>query len=249
MTIREKIFLFLCSSMLCCSIFAITPDSYKKSPISTARFTAIEIISTKEIITNTGLTRYFSTLKNRSVAILSTKTTKDFTATAIATDNERYLVNEFLLGFNPYNVDNVWQIMDQMRRFTFRADRSVLNKKDDVWLTSKEFFTYRIGDCEDHAILLADWMIENNWDAKLVIGTLNEVGHAWVLLTVNKKDYILDSTIKSLFNQYRQFPLAKHKPEYKPQYMFDRKDFWSYEDKLDDRKYNKNNWIYKSKIL
>lgn len=250
MNIRTKVAVFLLCNTMCFSIFALALDSHpKSSPILTASFNALKITGTKEIFTSKELNDFFSQHNNYGTTILSTSTTKDFTATAMATDNKRYIANEFLQGYSPYKVTNVWQIMDKMRDFEFRADGALSKKNKDIWLTGKEFFTHRIGDCEDYAILLADWMIKNNWDARIILGTLNNIGHAWVLLRVNKKDYILDGTKKSLFSQYRQFPLAKHKPEYKHEYMFNRNEFWSYEKKKNNSKYSKINWIHKSHIL
>jgi hypothetical protein len=250
MNIRTKVAVFLLCNTMCFSIFALALDPYSKnSPMLSAPFNSLKIIGTKRIFTYEELNHIYSKQKNYGTLILSTKTTKDFTATAMATDNKRYIANEFLQGYSPYKVTNVWQIMDRMRDFEFLADGATVKKNRDIWLTGKEFFTHRIGDCEDYAILLADWMIKNNWDARIILGTLNNIGHAWVLLRVNEKDYILDSTKKSLFSQYRHFPLAKHKPEYKHEYMFNRSEFWSYEKKKNNSAYSKTNWTHKSQIL
>ena len=249
MNIRTKVAVFLLCNTMCFSVFALAPDSHsKKSPILSAPFKSLSITGTKIVFTYEEITRFFPK-KKYGTLILSTKNNKDFTAAAMASDNKRYIANQFLQGYSPYKVTNVWQIMDRMRDFEFLADGATVKKNRDVWLTGKEFFTHRIGDCEDYAILLADWMIKNNWDARIILGTLNNIGHAWVLLRVNEKDYILDSTEKSLFSQYRHFPMAKHKPEYKHEYMFNRNEFWSYKQKKNNNKYSKTNWIHKSQIL
>jgi predicted transglutaminase-like cysteine proteinase len=249
MNIRTKVTVFLSCIAMCFSIFALAPDLHSKFiPILFAPFNSLTITGTERILTYEELNQFFSKKKAYGTLILSTKTTKDFTVTAMATDNKRYIANQFLQGYSPYKVTNLWQIMDKMREFEFRADGSLSKTNKDVWLTGKELFTRRIGDCEDYAILLADWMIKNNWDARIALGTLNNISHAWVLLRVNKKDYILDGTKKSLFSQYRQFSLAKHKPEYKHEYMFNRNEFWSYEKGKSNSEYSKANWTHKSHL-
>jgi hypothetical protein len=93
----------------------------------------------------------------------------------------------------------------------------------DVWQTSKQAYYWLRGDCEDHAILLADWLIEMGYNARVVLGKYKKNGHAWVVLFYDQKTYIIEATNKQ---NRRNYPLANKLPNYKPAFMFNRDFFW-----------------------
>ena len=95
---------------------------------------------------------------------------------------------------------------------------------NDTWQTSLQTYVDRWGDCEDHAILLADWMIGLGYDARVVLGMVKGEGHAWVVLYKDEKEYLLESTDKA---SRRRYPLVTLHPEYVPAIMFNQDHFWA----------------------
>jgi len=98
-----------------------------------------------------------------------------------------------------------------------------INRGDDTWQTSPETYIKMKGDCEDHAILLADWMISLGYDARVALGTVNGEGHAWVIFYKDGKEYLLEATDKA---SRRRYPLVSLHPEYVSAVMFNRDHFW-----------------------
>ena len=98
--------------------------------------------------------------------------------------------------------------------------------KDDVWQTSRQAFYYPRGDCEDHAIVLADWLTMMGEDARVVIGEWKGGGHAWVTLFRDGNEYLLEATRKKGLGRNQPYPLASLFPIYRPRYMFNHESFW-----------------------
>jgi hypothetical protein len=61
------------------------------------------------------------------------------------------------------------------------------------------------------------------YDARVVTGMHGKEGHAWVVMFDQGKTYLLEATSK---RRRRTLPLAASMPDYKPEYMFDRQNFW-----------------------
>lgn len=149
---------------------------------------------------------------------------------AKGTDGQSYPANAYLKGFAPFKTDKFWlPLLAVGLRVKYMDDFQT--KIDDIWQTSPETYVKMTGDCEDHAILLADWMISLGYDARVVTGTLGGDGHAWVVLYKDGNEYLLEATSKA---SNRRFPLVSLHPEYAPRIMFNRDYFWSTlsEDKL-----------------
>lgn len=142
---------------------------------------------------------------------------------AKGSDGKTYPVNAYLQGFVPFNTDKFWvPLLAVGLRVKYMHD--FITKIDDIWQTSPETYVKMTGDCEDHAILLADWMIKLGYDARVVTGTWDGDGHAWVVLYKDGKEYLLEATNKA---SNRRFPLVSLHPEYVPKMMFNRDHFWS----------------------
>lgn len=142
---------------------------------------------------------------------------------AKGTDMREYPVNSYLLGYHPFSTNKLWlPLLAVSLRVKYARD-SEINIDDDIWQTSIETYVKTRGDCEDHAILLADWLISLGYDAKVVVGTVKGEGHAWVVLNKDGKEYLLEATDKA---SRRRYPLVDLHPEYVPVVMFDRDHFW-----------------------
>lgn len=59
----------------------------------------------------------------------------------------------------------------------------------DVWQTSQGAFLKGKGDCEDHAVILADPLIDIGLDARVVLGDYRGRGHAWKITSIYHSHY------------------------------------------------------------
>ncbi len=144
---------------------------------------------------------------------------------AYASDHMPYFSNGFLIGYSPYKTTSIWEPMQIIsQRLKYAYDKELFNGSKEIWQTSKEAYKRLRGDCEDHALLLADWLISMGHDAKVVLGKYRGRGHAWVILFYNNQEFLIETTSKrSHFNHY---PLAKLIEGYVPEAMFDRNSYW-----------------------
>jgi len=182
---------------------------------------------------------------------ISSRDTPEYAGVKPSTHNKMYFVNGYLNGFVPHNVDNIWTILGYVQtRLKYQLDEKGYSDRAEVWQTSKESYIRLRGDCEDHAILLADWLIGLGYDARVVSGTVNirgeTGGHAWVILYTNGKEYLLEATQKSKWNQ---LPLASKFPNYFPKYMFNRKNFWINVGSKLTTKYSGKQWKKSGKFV
>jgi len=169
-----------------------------------------------------------------------------------STYNKMYFVNAYLNGFVPYKVDNIWVTLKYLQtRLKYQLDEKGYNNKEEVWQTSKQSYMRLHGDCEDHAILLSDWLIGLGYDARVAVGTVkvrgsSPQGHAWVILYQEGEEYLLEATKKSKWNQ---LPLASKFPNYFPKYMFNRKNLWVNTGSKLTTKYSGSQWKNSGKFI
>ncbi len=165
---------------------------------------------------------------------------------APATTDNYYFANAYLNGYVPYETKSLWQPLEALRlRFKYKKDDDIYNKRPEVWQTSRESFMNLRGDCEDHAIALADWLIGQGYDARVAIGTVKfrgqpAGGHAWVILFKDKKEYLLEATRKQKWNM---LPLASTMPYYFPTEMFNREETWTNKGSSNTTKYSGEMWV------
>ncbi|MFA5260365.1 MAG: transglutaminase family protein [Candidatus Omnitrophota bacterium] len=143
---------------------------------------------------------------------------------AKSTDGQSYPSNAYLLGFIPFRTRQYWlPLLAVSLRVQYSRDDEI-KVNEDIWQTAPETYVNMAGDCEDHAILLADWMMGLGYDARVVIGTFKGELHAWVELFKDGKEYLLEATDKA---SRRRYPLVSLHPEYVPLFMFNRDHFWA----------------------
>jgi hypothetical protein len=91
----------------------------------------------------------------------------------------------------------------------------------EVWQLPGETYRWRRGDCEDSAILLADWLRALGHDAVVATGEAYGAAHAWVVLHHDDQSYILETTGSKGSNR-RMLPLAELMTGYNPtRFVFD----------------------------
>jgi len=139
-------------------------------------------------------------------------------------DQRHHFASAFLVGYVPFpNVDAWVPLVALAQSKAYEFDHDQFPGRGEIWQTSREAFYYPTGDCEDHAIALADWLIGLGHDARVVIGRLKGEGHAWVVLHAGDQTYLLEATNK---RPAQALPLASRHPEYQPEAMFNRETYW-----------------------
>ena len=172
-----------------------------------------------------------------------------YTMSALGIDNRHHLANVYLEGYAPFTVENVMiPLYVLAQRKSYQLDSKHYWGKEDVWQSSRQAFYYSRGDCEDHAIILADWLITLGEDARVVVGNWGGEGHAWVILFKDGIEYLLEATRKSGLGRNRPYPLAALHPEYHPEYMFDQSGFWVNNGSVYTTNYSGKHWQKQSTV-
>lgn len=163
-------------------------------------------------------------------------------------DFKFHVSNSFLEGYAPFITDNLWIPLHVIAdKKIYALDELQFGGHKEVWQTSSQAYMYTRGDCEDHAIALADWLIELGQDARVVVGEHSGEGHAWVVLFYDNKEYLLESTQKR--NLKKVFPLAALETNYRPKMMFNREDFWLNTGSEFTTNYSSSKWAKQSKYM
>ena len=171
----------------------------------------------------------------RSVGIYSVS------APSVAGDHR--LVNDYLEGFQPYVVANpMLPLYALAQRKQYQLDAQQYAGRQEVWQTSREAYAFARGDCEDHALILADWLMAMGEDARVVLGDYRGGGHAWVVLFKNGREYLLEATKKAGLTRSKPYPLASLHRDYHPQLMFNRYDFWQNQGSKYTTRYAGSQW-------
>lgn len=93
----------------------------------------------------------------------------------------------------------------------------------EAWQLARETYRWRTGDCEDSAILLADWLRARGYEAYVAAGRVGTAPHAWVVLIHGGETYLLETT-GAIGPGRRIPPLAGLLTDYNPTgFVFDEK--------------------------
>ncbi|WP_448555882.1 transglutaminase domain-containing protein [Thalassotalea montiporae] len=145
---------------------------------------------------------------------------------AMGLDWQHHFANSYLVGIRPFKVENKWlplYTIAQMK--TYQTDK-LQHSVPELWQNSAQAYTMPRGDCEDHAIILADWLISEGIDARVVGGKYKGGGHAWVMAILDDQEFILEATSKRKTKHWNHYPLASLAAHYQPEFMFNRTQFW-----------------------
>ena len=187
--------------------------------------------------------------KTAGVAYWSFQNNPPVTASAFGTDYLHHFVNHYLVGYAPFQTENLWMPHYTISmRLKYQLDAQQYGGYKEVWQNSKEAFINTRGDCEDHALALTDWLIELGVDARVVLGSYKNEGHAWVVVFLENGVFLLESTSKRKNRSWKHYPLAKFETNYHPQYMFNRDYFWMNTGSKFTTNYDSNSWIKKSRF-
>lgn len=185
-----------------------------------------------------------------SVRIWSLGNVSQATATAYGVDQLHHFVNGYLLGFMPFHTDQAWvPLYTLANKLNYQLDHFQYPGTPEVWQNSVQAFFNTRGDCEDHALILADWLIGLGIEARVVMGTYKEAGHAWVVAYKDGSEYVLEATGKQKQTSWRHYPLASLATDYHPQYMFDRDFFWVNTGSPYTTRYSGERWVKVSQYI
>ena len=170
------------------------------------------------------------------------------TYAATGIDKNPYFANSFLVGFMPFETDKAWMPMAtlSMRKYYLLDHQLYGPTMEDIWQNSEQAYYHSHGDCEDHAVLLADWLIGLGYDARVVIGEVPEGGHAWVVLFLDGVEYVLESTSKRRANSIKDFYLARRATDYRPKLQFNRDKLWVNTGSMYTTTYTGPKWVLRS---
>ena len=205
-----------------------------------------EMVSTKEM---RSVLKRVKTERMDSFMVWTFKGIEGVSATAMGTDRQHHFVNAFLEGYRPFPVDHPWMPLYAIAmRLQYQLDAKQYAGLEDVWQTSRQAFVNTRGDCEDHAILLADWLIGSGFEARVVVGRIPTGGHAWVVAFMDGQEFLLEATSKRKRRQWRHYPLASLASDYIPTLMFDRESFWVNTGPPEPGSYNGDRWEKRSRF-
>lgn len=172
-----------------------------------------------------------------------------FAATKLGKDFQHHFMNSFLVGYRPFAVSEIWmphQVISMRLKYQFDKDQFAGFR--EVWLSSYQAFKSGRGDCEDHSIALADWLIDMGEDARVVTGTQNGNGHAWVVVIRDAGTFLLEATSKRRRRLWSSYPLASLAKGYVPKSMFNREYYWTNSDTTKYGDYTGTHWTKAGRI-
>ncbi len=165
------------------------------------------------------------------------------TASATGLDDKHHFANSYLIGYMPFYTDKHWVPLYVLAtRKTYQLDHLQYTGLQDIWQNSRQAFKLTRGDCEDHAIALADWLISLGVDARVAMGKFKNEGHAWVIVFKDGKEYLLEATDKKTLTRWSKYRLAGTQVDYHPKYQFNRDHFWINTGSEYTVKYSGKNW-------
>ncbi len=157
-----------------------------------------------------------------------------YSMVASGSDGRYRYVNEFLEGYAPpamfpkeqprvAELLTIWRAVSAGCVYT----QDTGTDDNDAWQTARETQALGRGDCEDSAILLADWLIARGFEARVALGRFAERGgHAWVVVRLEGEEYLLESTEGT--TGARKAPLLSEVgSRYVPEILFDRNAFYT----------------------
>ena len=223
----------------------------KKSQISGAHQYkgSLHILSTNTRLSPHDLSAQLAELGSAPYVIpLGNSRTGVINMSAPSLTGDHHLVNSYLEGYYPYFVENpMIPLYVLSKRKQYQLDADQYRGREEVWQTSREAFSFSRGDCEDHALILADWLIAIGEDARVVLGDYRGGGHAWVVLFKSGQEFLLEATKKDGVGRNRAYPLATLHTEYHPRIMFNRNEFWENNGSKYTTRYSGSGWRLQSR--
>lgn len=158
-------------------------------------------------------------------------------------DTEHHFANSYLVGAHPFRIDNpALPLHFLAKRKVYQYDQQQY-QRGDVWQNSAQAWVHLRGDCEDHAMILADWLLAEGFDARVVLGSYRGEGHAWVVAFLQGQVYLLEATDKQAGKSWQHVPLAALASDYHAEFMFNRDKFWVRKAQAPQPDYQSAQWL------
>ena len=227
------------------AVSLLSPQTASQGPVSGE----IEVLANGKRVGQAELHRLLGAEVNKSAFfVYRFYGVESASASALGLDRQHHFVNAYLEGYSPFATDNLFvPLLVLARKKEYMLD-NLNHGGDEVWQSSRQAFWFTRGDCEDHAIALADWLIDMGQDARVALGTYQGGGHAWVVLIKDGQEYILEATQKRGVSGLKRYPLAAAQPDYVPHYQFNRSHFWATVAGVPTTRYQGSHWIEKSRF-
>lgn len=162
-----------------------------------------------------------------------------FDVLAVGSSGEIKRATDFLEGFRLFEettgkrpasgeerVLALWSQVADHCEYQLDQDRAGASSDDrfrEVWKASGETWHEASGDCEDTSILLADVLISAGFEARVAIGWNGNIGqHAWVVVKVGTRQYILESTLQKKIENSDLVDVESSAAFYQPEQLIDR---------------------------
>lgn len=170
----------------------------------------------------------------RSLSLECSHCQHTYAMIASGSDGTFRYVNEYLTGYAPRahyarsatrlsELMSIWHAVSTGCRYT----QDTGTDDNDAWQTARETQVLGQGDCEDTAILLADWLLVRGFEARVALGRYAERGgHAWVVVRLEGQTYLLESTEGA--SSRKKPPLLRDVgSRYIPETLFDREALYT----------------------
>lgn len=120
----------------------------------------------------------------------------------------------------------LWQQVEKQCEYQLDQDHSD-DREREVWKNSRQTWNEGAGDCEDTSILLADVLLSAGFEARVAIGWNGNIGqHAWVVVKVEERQYVLESTLQDTITVESLIPTSEAAAFYQPEQLFDRENLY-----------------------
>jgi predicted transglutaminase-like cysteine proteinase len=174
-------------------------------------------------------------LAQRTVNLECPSCKKDYGVLAPDEQGRYRWANEYLTGYEPptrysdedsrlHELFAIWNAV--VSTITYTKDGTPACPNRDAWQTPLETMVRGKGDCEDTALLLADWLLARGFDARVAIGRYGDMGqHAWVVVRVENVEYLLESTEGTPNIEKPPF-VSDVGQRYVPETLFDRENLY-----------------------
>ncbi len=161
-----------------------------------------------------------------------------------ASNKQLYFSNGLFLSYAPFIPSNIFNIASHLsKHYTHSRKRF---HKLRFMQTSKQAYISRNVNNEENALVMTDWLIKLGYDARVVIGTLKNKPHAWVMMKNMQDFFILDATLKG---KRKHYPLAATLPNYHPKYMYNHQYTWENQGSSFTTRYDSDNWVKKYNFI
>lgn len=114
------------------------------------------------------------------------------------------------------NIKNKFSTIEELRIFLIHckyvSDKEQFNK-EDYWMAPTDFEITKRGDCDDFALYIWRQFMEMGFKTRFTIGDCSryDTGHAWVTLSINGQNYLVEPLARGVKQLPRFFQL-KYKP-------------------------------------